>query len=103
MLNSIVDAAKMGLGALWLSKDNLKKLTDALIEVGKVSKEEGDRLLKELGDAGEEQRKKLKEMVETSVKKAMDQAGLATKLEVEELKKKVAEMEGKLGGTQGSA
>jgi len=103
MLNSIVDAAKIGLGAVWLSKDNLKKLTDALIEVGKVSKEEGDRLFKELGDAGEEQRKKLKDMVESSVKKAMEQAGVATKAEVDELKKKVADLESKLGGTQGSA
>jgi polyhydroxyalkanoate synthesis regulator phasin len=103
MLDSIFDAAKIGLGAVWLTRDNLKKLTDALIEVGKVSKEEGDRLFKELGEAGEEQRKKLKDMVETSVKKAMEQAGLATKAEVEELKKKVAELEGKLGGTQGSA
>jgi polyhydroxyalkanoate synthesis regulator phasin len=103
MLDSIVDAAKIGLGAIWLTRDNLKKLTDALIEVGKVSKEEGDRLFKELGDAGEEQRKKLKEMVEVSVKKAMDQAGLATKAEVDELKKKVAEMEEKITGTQGAA
>jgi polyhydroxyalkanoate synthesis regulator phasin len=103
MLDSIFDAAKIGLGAVWLSKDNLKKLTDALIEVGKVSKEEGDRLFKELADTGEEQRKKIKEIVESSVKKAMEQAGLATKAEVDELKKKVEELESKLTGSQGSA
>lgn len=103
MLDSIFDAAKIGLGAIWLSKDNLKKLTDALIEVGKVSKEEGDRLFKELVDAGEEQKKKLKDMVDSSVKKAMDQAGLATKAEVDELKKKVADLEEKIVGSQGVA
>lgn len=103
MLDSIFDAAKIGLGAVWLSRDNLKKLTDALIEVGKVSKEEGDRLFKELADTGEEQRKKLKDMVESSVKKAMDQAGLATKAEVDDLKKRVADLEEKITGSQGAA
>ncbi|MBI4666835.1 MAG: phasin family protein [Nitrospinae bacterium] len=104
MLNTILDAAKIGLGAIWLSKENLKKVTDNLAEIGKVSKEEGDRLLNELQSAGEEHRKKLAEMVDSSVKKAMDQAGLATKSEVEELKRKVDELNEALGkmGTGGA-
>ena len=96
MFEAIRDAAKIGLGALWLSKENLKKLTDDLVEIGKVSKEEGDRLFREFEKSGQEYKKNLTELVESSVKEALDQAGLAPKEEVEELRKRVEELEKRL-------
>lgn len=93
MFEIIRDAAKMGLGALSLSKENLKKITDDLVEVGKMSKKEGNRLFKELEDSKKEYHKNLSDFVEKNVKKALDQAGLASKKEVDQLKKKIAELE----------
>lgn len=98
MFEALVDAAKIGVGALWLSKENLKKLTDNLAEIGKVSKEEGERLFKEMESTGEEQRKKMSEYIDSAVKKSLDKAGLATKSEVEEIKKKITEMQAMMGG-----
>ncbi|MBI5814025.1 MAG: hypothetical protein HZB29_00255 [Nitrospinae bacterium] len=97
MFEILKDAAKIGVGALWLSKENLKKLTDNLAEAGKASKEEGERLFKEMETAGEDHRKKLTEFIDTAVKKSLDKAGLATKAEVEDLKKKIAEMQAMMG------
>jgi len=93
MFEIIRDAAKIGLGALSLSKENIKKITDDLVEIGKVSREEGDRLLKEIQTSSDEYRKNLQETIEESVKKAVDRAGFATKSEVLELRKKVEELE----------
>jgi len=93
MFEIIRDAAKIGLGALSLSKENIKKITDDLVEIGKVSREEGDRLLKEIQTSSDEYRKNLQETIEESVKKAVDRAGFATKSEVLELRKKIEELE----------
>ncbi len=93
MFEIIRDVAKIGLGALSLSKENIKKITDDLVEIGKVSREEGDRLLKEIQTSSDEYRKNLQETIEESVKKAVDRAGFATKSEVLELRKKIEELE----------
>jgi len=97
MLDALMDVAKLGVGAIWLSKENLKKITDNLAEIGKISKEEGERLFKEMETSGEEQRKKLADLVDDTVKKTLDKAGLATKTEVEELRRKVLELETMMG------
>lgn len=93
MFDLIRDATKMGLGALSLSKENLKKVTDDLTDIGRVSKEEGERLFKEFEESREKYKKDLEEFVEEAVKKAIDRAGLAPKTEVAELRARVAELE----------
>ena len=50
MFETLRDAAKIGMGAIWLSRENIRKFTDELIEMGRVSKEEGERLFDEIGD-----------------------------------------------------
>ena len=96
MLESFKDMAKIGMGAIWLSKDNLKKLSEDLAEMSKASKEEGERLFNEFEKNQKEYKDKLEKTVAENVKKAMDEAGLATKAEVDELKKKIAEMEARM-------
>jgi polyhydroxyalkanoate synthesis regulator phasin len=96
MFDTLRDAAKIGMGAIWLSRENIKKFTDELIEMGRVSKEEGDRLFNEIGDSQDEYKSKLNELVDNAVQKALDTSGLARKSEVEELREKVAQLESKL-------
>ena len=93
MLETIKNAAKIGMGAIWLSKENLKKLTDDLTEISKASKEEGERLFEELDRNSEEFKQKFNEQVEKAVEIALEQAGLAKKAEVEELRQKLADLE----------
>ena len=93
MLNVIVDAAKIGLGAILLSRESLKKLSDNMADFTKMSRDEGDKLFRELETMGEEQRKKLAEMIDSSVKAAMDKAGVVSKTEADELKKRITALE----------
>jgi len=96
MFNTLRDAAKIGMGAIWLSRENIRKFTDELIEMGRVSKEEGERLCDEIGESQDEYKNKLNDLVENAVQKALGTSGLARKAEVEELRQKVAELEMKL-------
>ncbi len=89
MFNAIRNAAKIGLGAVSLSKENLRKMTDDLVEIGKLSKEEGERLFKEFDKSREDYQKNLSNQVEAIVKKIMDQAGLAPRSELDDLRKKI--------------
>ncbi len=96
MFNVIREAAKIGVGALSLSKENLRKLTDNLAEMGKMSGEEGERLFAELEEAAEEHKKNLSEAVEKTARKVVDQMGLTKKSEVDDLQKRIEELEKKL-------
>lgn len=96
MFETLRDAAKIGMGAIWLSRENIRTFTDELIEMGRVSKEEGERLFEEIGDSQEEYKSKLNELVDSAVQKALDTSGLARKSQVEELRNRVAELELKL-------
>jgi len=96
MFNTLRDAAKIGMGAVWLSRENIRKFTDELIEMGRVSKEEGERLCDEISESQDEYKNKLNDLVDNAVQKALDTSGLARKSEVEELRQKVAELEMKL-------
>ncbi len=96
MFNTLRDAAKIGMGAVWLSRENIRKFTDELIEMGRVSKEEGERLCDEIGESQDEYKNKLNDLVDNAVQKALDTSGLARKSEVDELRQKVAELEMKL-------
>ncbi len=93
MFETLRDAAKVGMGAVSLSKENFKKVTDELAEMGKVSKEEGERLFNEIDKSRDEYSKKLNETIETTVKRVMDSAGLATKAEVDELRERLSRLE----------
>ncbi|VAX22104.1 hypothetical protein MNBD_NITROSPINAE02-701 [hydrothermal vent metagenome] len=101
MFETIRDAARMGLGAISLSKDNLKKLTDNLVEIGKVSREEGERLFKEFSESADDYKKNMTTQIEEVTEKVITEAGLARKSEVEELKARVAELESRLKEKEG--
>ncbi len=96
MLDNLKDMAKLGIGAISLSRENLKKITDSFASAGKMSKEEGDRLFDEMADNADQFRTKLRETVDASVKNIVAQSGFATKKEIEELRLKISELEKKL-------
>ena len=96
MFDIIRDVAKVGVGALSLSKENLKKLTDELAELGKISREEGDKLFEEFEATRKEQQKNLIETVDNAVRQAVDQMGFAPKTELEILQKRISELEERL-------
>ena len=103
MFDTMKEAAKIGMGAIWLSKENLKKMSDELARLGKMSEEEGDRLFKEFEQNSQEYREKLNSHVETLIGKTLDKAGFAPKSDLESMQKKIEELEAKLAKLDGQA
>ena len=103
MFDTMKEAAKIGMGAIWLSKENLKKLTEEMARLGKMSEEEGERLFKEFEKNSEEYRAKFSSHVESVVGQTLDKAGYAPKSDIESLQKKVEELEAKLAKLGGQA
>lgn len=96
MFDNLKDLAKLGIGAISLSSENLKKITESFTSAGKMSKEEGDRLFDEMSASADQFRDRLRETVDASVKNIVAQSGFATKKELEELRLKISELEKKL-------
>lgn len=96
MFETIRNAAKIGLGAISLSHESLRALIDEMTELGKISREEGERLYAELEKASDEYRARFGEKVDEAVNKALDATRLAKRAEVDTLKRQVSELQSKL-------
>lgn len=97
MFETIRNAAKIGLGAISLSHESLRALIDEMTELGKISREEGERLYAELEKASDEYRARFGEKVDEAVNKALGATRLAKRAEVDTLKRQLAEMQARMG------
>ncbi|MBI4827591.1 MAG: hypothetical protein HY804_02060 [Nitrospinae bacterium] len=93
MFETIRNAAKIGLGAISLSHESLRALIDEMTELGKISREEGERLYAELEKASDEYRARLSEKMDEAVNKALDATRLAKRAEVDTLKRQLADLQ----------
>ena len=78
-----------GMGIASVTKDRTKKLVEELTSKGEISKKKTEKLMKEITKKGKEAKKELEKFVEKAVKKSLDKVGIATKKDLEELKKKI--------------
>ncbi|MEW6685205.1 MAG: phasin family protein [Candidatus Edwardsbacteria bacterium] len=78
-----------GLGAAWLSKEKVEELLGELIKKGEMAEKEKPKFLREMSQKAAEARKEFEKAFNQALAKALKKANLATKTEVEELKKKV--------------
>lgn len=76
-----------GLGGAVLLKERVDEEIKKLEEKGKLSKEDADKFLEKLQTRGEEEEEKLKNRIKEALKEVIDEMGLATKADIEALKK----------------
>jgi polyhydroxyalkanoate synthesis regulator phasin len=76
-----------GLGGAVLLKERVDEEIKKLEEKGKLSKEDADRFLEKLQARGEEEEEKFKSKIKEALKEVIDEMGLATKADIEALKK----------------
>lgn len=79
MSNSFEKSISLGLGLLIYSREKLEELVEELVSKGEVTKKDARRFAGELVQRGEEQREELKKLVQSEVKKVLDQVNLARK------------------------
>ncbi len=87
-----------GLGIAALTQEKGRKLLKELTGREKISKEEASAFVGELLERGKETQKKLGEVVKKEVARILAKVDFASKKEVEELKKRLEELEAKLEG-----
>ena len=86
-----------GLGIASLTKEKAEKLVKDLIKEGGVSQSEGSRLVKDLLEKVETNKKTIEKQVESIVKNALKKLNIPSRKEVVDLDKKIEKLDKKLG------
>ncbi|HAJ56789.1 MAG TPA: hypothetical protein DCL35_03340 [Candidatus Omnitrophica bacterium] len=87
ILKELVD---LSVGALALTKERAEKVVKNLIRKGKLGEKEGKSLVKELIQKGKKERETLNKELAKAVKDVVGKLNLATKDELDRLKREVA-------------
>jgi len=87
----IKDLFYLGLGSALIAKEKIEDEIKALAEKGKITKEQQVEFLAEARKRAKEEEKEFSEKFKKVVKDALSEMGLATKEDIEELKKMINE------------
>lgn len=96
MFDVIKKTLEVGLGAVTMTQEKLKEITDELVVKGNLTEKEGGDILKELLKTADDSRKKLKETVDQQIRHVIGDLGLATTADIKALEGKVAMLAAKL-------
>lgn len=88
---------ELGLGAALLTKESAGKLVDELVKRGDVSREDGKKLVSDMLEKGKGQKKKMEDFVVEIVERALGKADIARRSQIEELERRIAQLEDRLG------
>ncbi len=86
----------LGIGALSLTEERLQRVINAMVKKGELSSQEGRELVRELLERAGKERDALAARVRKEVKDILDSLDLATKADLQELRRQLAELEKKL-------
>jgi len=75
------------IGLLSMTRDKAHEIVDRLVERGELRREEMERAVDELVQRGEEERQALRNLVREEMTEALNALGLATKEDIENLRK----------------
>ena len=81
------DLLYIGLGAAYMAKDKMDELLGDLQERGKLSREEAEKFLDDAKERAAKERSDMETSLRTALREAVAELGLATKDDVEALKK----------------
>jgi len=97
MLDLLKKSLMAGLGAVVITRDKIREGTRSLVEEGKMSTEEAEKLADELVKSGERQWDELNSKFQSSMRKWSDNADVENKKEIQDLKARVELLEQRLG------
>ncbi len=97
MLELIEKVIMTTIGVAAITQKKAEELAAELKEKYKMSEDEGKNLVEKIQIMAKENREKVREMAEVEVQKVVERLGLVTADELERLKKRVQELESRLG------
>ncbi|HAF62676.1 MAG TPA: hypothetical protein DCK95_10175 [Anaerolineaceae bacterium] len=78
-----------GIGVLSMTQEKAQKIVDELIRRGEVQKDEAKDWVESLVQRGDEERQSLRKLIHDEVKSSLDELGLATKQDLQDLASKI--------------
>lgn len=88
----------LGVGAFALTKEKVDDAVEDLVARGRISQEEGNDLMSEIGNRGTEQRDMVSRFMQEQFDKLLAGANIATKADVERLEADIAALRAELRG-----
>lgn len=80
----------LGFGSALLAKEKVEGELKKLEERGKISKEEAESFIDSAKEKGKEEEERIKSEIKKVLKEVLDEIGVATKADIEELKQKLS-------------
>lgn len=96
MVKLIEKGLLLGLGTLTLTREQVAKFVDKLIEEGQVRPEEAPGVVSQLVARGEEEREALHRLVREELEKTRDSVTPVTRRDIEELNRRMDELTGRV-------
>ena len=93
MFDLLKKATLMGIGITLMTKDKIEELAKEIVEEGKLSEEEGKKLVDDLLKRSEEARNELESRVEELVKSALKKLDIPSRAEVGKLQTRIKKLE----------
>ncbi|MDZ7374642.1 MAG: phasin family protein [candidate division KSB1 bacterium] len=87
-----------GLGAIAMTREKVEALVDELVKKGEVAAPEKAKAVEELLRKAEEQEKAIMDRIGKAVTRALQEMDLPTKQDLEDIRKRLEEIEKKLKG-----
>lgn len=100
MIELIKKAMLTGLGMASLTKEKIEEIGRDFIDQGKLSQQEGEKLMEDLRARVEESKEEIKKQIEERVEEVLKKMNLARSSEVEELKRQVKELQDAQAGKE---
>jgi polyhydroxyalkanoate synthesis regulator phasin len=94
----VENAFLMGIGVLELTKEKTQGLANELIEKGKMSSGDAKKVADKFSEIAGEQQENMRKTVAEETDKVLKTSGVATKAEMDDLKKQIAELKEMLAG-----
>lgn len=94
MKDLITNILLAGFGAMVLTKEKAEDIMGELIQKGSVSRDEAKAIMDSLVERGEKEKKGFLDSMRVEVRKVIEEMGIPSKQEFEELKKRVQALEG---------
>ena len=95
MIELIKKAMFTGLGVASLTKEKVEEIGRDFIEQGKLSQQEGEKLMEELRARADESKHEIKKQIESRVEEILKKMNLVRMSDLDELKLQIKELQDK--------
>ena len=103
VLEMIRNSLLASLGAAVVTKEKVEEATKRWVDEGKISKDEAERMARDLVESGRHQLEDIQGKISETVRKGLDNFDIGSKKEFKELKARVDNLEKKIAECEGAS